>query len=114
MTASDRERAFESSTPTPQASRPGWSSIGPDLGGPLQRDRLHDTCAGVILEPDRMRWSARSCVRTPNCAAVIFFNNVGYLGMCGHGAIGVAVLVTWDVDWGNSVSTRPWAPSPWS
>jgi 4-hydroxyproline epimerase len=28
----------------------------------------------------------------PTCAAgVIFFNNVGYLGMCGHGAIGVVV-----------------------
>ena len=30
----------------------------------------------------------------PSCAAgVIFFNNVGYLGMCGHGAIGVAVTL---------------------
>jgi 4-hydroxyproline epimerase len=30
----------------------------------------------------------------PRCAAgVIFFNNAGYLGMCGHGAIGVAVTL---------------------
>jgi 4-hydroxyproline epimerase len=30
----------------------------------------------------------------PACAAgVIFFNNAGYLGMCGHGAIGVAVTL---------------------
>ncbi len=30
----------------------------------------------------------------PKCAAgVIFFNNVGYLGMCGHGTIGVAVAL---------------------
>jgi 4-hydroxyproline epimerase len=30
----------------------------------------------------------------PNCAAgVIFFNNVGYLGMCGHGLIGVAATL---------------------
>jgi 4-hydroxyproline epimerase len=30
----------------------------------------------------------------PDCAAaVIFFNNAGYLGMCGHGAIGVAVTL---------------------
>ena len=30
----------------------------------------------------------------PACAAgVIFFNNVGYLGMCGHGTIGVAVAL---------------------
>jgi 4-hydroxyproline epimerase len=30
----------------------------------------------------------------PDCAAaVIFFNNAGYLGMCGHGTIGVAVTL---------------------
>src|SRR5579884_448889 len=30
----------------------------------------------------------------PACAAgVIFFNNVGYLGMCGHGTIGLAVTL---------------------
>src|SRR5207253_5083726 len=30
----------------------------------------------------------------PSCAAgVIFFNNVGYIGMCGHGTIGVAVTL---------------------
>jgi 4-hydroxyproline epimerase len=30
----------------------------------------------------------------PSCVAgVIFFNNVGYLGMCGHGTIGVAVTL---------------------
>jgi 4-hydroxyproline epimerase len=30
----------------------------------------------------------------PSCSAgVIFFNNVGYLGMCGHGTIGVAVTL---------------------
>jgi 4-hydroxyproline epimerase len=28
-----------------------------------------------------------------NAAAVIFFNNAGYLGMCGHGMIGVAVTL---------------------
>jgi len=31
---------------------------------------------------------------TPDCAAaVIFFNNAGYLGMCGHGTIGVTVTL---------------------
>jgi 4-hydroxyproline epimerase len=31
---------------------------------------------------------------SPDCAAaVIFFNNAGYLGMCGHGMIGVAVTL---------------------
>jgi 4-hydroxyproline epimerase len=28
-------------------------------------------------------------------AAVIFFNNVGYLGMCGHGTIGVVTTLAW-------------------
>ena len=28
-------------------------------------------------------------------AGVIFFNNVGYLGMCGHGTIGVAATLAW-------------------
>jgi 4-hydroxyproline epimerase len=31
----------------------------------------------------------------PNCAAgVIFFNNVGYLGMCGHGTIGLVATLS--------------------
>ena len=77
---------------------------GPDLGaGPLdaQRDRLRehhdDLRRAVILEPrgSDALVGALLC-RTPNagCAAgVVFFNNVGYLGMCGHGAIGVAVTL---------------------
>jgi len=32
----------------------------------------------------------------PQCAAgIIFFNNVGYLGMCGHGTIGVAATLAY-------------------
>ena len=32
----------------------------------------------------------------PSCAAgVIFFNNVGYLGMCGHGTIGLVATLAW-------------------
>ena len=30
-----------------------------------------------------------------NTAGVIFFNNVGYLGMCGHGTIGVVETLRW-------------------
>ena len=26
---------------------------------------------------------------------MIFFNNVGYLGMCGHGTIGVVATLAW-------------------
>src|SRR5690606_21934019 len=30
-----------------------------------------------------------------NSAGVIFFNNVGYLGMCGHGTIGLMASLAW-------------------
>ena len=77
---------------------------GPDLGaGPLaaRRDRFQrefdryrsavvneprgsDVLVGALLvEPED-----KSCV-----AGVIFFNNVGYLGMCGHGTIGLVVTL---------------------
>jgi 4-hydroxyproline epimerase len=50
----------------------------------LCEPRGSDVVVGAwLLEPD-----------TPDCvAAVIFFNNVGYLGMCGHGTIGVAATL---------------------
>ena len=46
--------------------------------------RGSDVVVGAwLLEPD-----------TPDyAAAVIYFNNVGYLGMCGHGTIGAAVTL---------------------
>jgi 4-hydroxyproline epimerase len=50
----------------------------------LCEPRGSDVLVGAwLLEPD-----------DPGCAAaVIFFNNAGYLGMCGHGTIGVAVTL---------------------
>jgi 4-hydroxyproline epimerase len=42
--------------------------------------RGHDAMVGALLTPP---------VSTDAAAGVIFFNNVGYLGMCGHGTIGV-------------------------
>ena len=46
----------------------------------VREPRGHDAIVGALLcEP----------VNTENAAGVIFFNNVGYLGMCGHGTIGV-------------------------
>ncbi len=77
---------------------------GPDLGdGPMpsrreifQRDFDHVRRA-IILEPrgSDCLVGALLCAPTdPACAAgVIFFNNVGFLGMCGHGTIGVAVTL---------------------
>jgi 4-hydroxyproline epimerase len=76
----------------------------PDLGsGPLtvRLERLrrdHDRYRRAILcEPRGSEVLVGAFVLDPvdpACAAgVIFFNNAGYLGMCGHGAIGVAVTL---------------------
>lgn len=77
---------------------------GPDLGqGPLS-ERLHklatehdDFRQSVILEPrgSDVLVGALLCPPVdPRCATgVIFFNNTGYLGMCGHGTMGVAATL---------------------
>jgi 4-hydroxyproline epimerase len=73
---------------------------GPDLGtGPLaerlQRFRSqHDNFRSAVVNEPRgsdVIVGALLCDPVePACAAgVIFFNNVGYLGMCGHGTIGL-------------------------
>ena len=79
-------------------------SDGPELAsGPLA-DRLnefrerHDLYRRAILcEPrgsDVVVGALLLQPFDPACAAaVIFFNNAGYLGMCGHGMIGVAVTL---------------------
>lgn len=73
---------------------------GPDLGaGPLA-DRValfrsrHDRFrSAVVCEPrgsDVLVGALLCQPHAPDCVAgIIFFNNVGYLGMCGHGMIGV-------------------------
>ncbi len=73
---------------------------GPELGaGPLS-ERLallraeHDEFrSAVVCEPrgsDVLVGALLCQPHAPDCAAgVIFFNNVGYLGMCGHGTIGL-------------------------
>ena len=52
----------------------------------VNEPRGHDAIVGALLcEP-----------HDPSCAAgVIFFNNVGYIGMCGHGTIGLAVTLAY-------------------
>lgn len=73
----------------------------PDLGGGTAAERLarfrdqHDDFrAGLVNEPrgfDAMVGALLCDPRNPEAAVqVIFFNNVGYLGMCVHGTIGVA------------------------
>jgi 4-hydroxyproline epimerase len=77
---------------------------GPDLGGGTlaeRRERFrreHDAFRrAVICEPrgsDVLVGAVLVPPVDPACTTgVIFFNNVGYLNMCGHGAIGVGVTL---------------------
>ena len=77
---------------------------GPDLGaGPMPerlarfRSEFDRFRSAVVNEPrgnDAIVGALLCEPHDPSCkAGVIFFNNVGYLGMCGHGAIGVTVTL---------------------
>ena len=77
---------------------------GPDLGaGDLAARRAafvaeHDDFRSAVVNEPRgsdVMVGALVCEPSdPRCAAgVIFFNNVGTLGMCGHGTIGLAVAL---------------------
>jgi 4-hydroxyproline epimerase len=79
-------------------------SGGPDLGsgslsGRLERFRSqHDDFRSAVVNEPRgsdVIIGALLCQPTDSksAAAVIFFNNVGYLGMCGHGTIGLVVTL---------------------
>ena len=79
-------------------------SGGPDLGaGPLservKRFRSQHDCfrSAVVNEPrgSDVMVGALLCepVDPTSSAGVIFFNNVGYLGMCGHGTIGLVATL---------------------
>lgn len=79
-------------------------SGGPNLGhGPLSerlkifRAKYDGFRQATILEPRGSNAMVGALLCTPTdtrCATgVIFYNNTGYLGMCGHGAIGVAVTL---------------------
>ena len=81
-------------------------SGGPDLGsGPLigRRElfgvRFDAYRSAIVNEPrgsDAMVGALLCDSDEPGCVAgVIFFNNVGYLGMCGHGAIGVVATLAY-------------------
>jgi proline racemase len=75
---------------------------GPDLGaGPLserakvfkeKHDAFRTTVVGEPRGSDVMVGALLCEPHEPGCQfGVIFFNNVGYLGMCGHGTIGLVV-----------------------
>lgn len=79
-------------------------SGGPDLGGGSVAERLgvfrerHDRFrSAVVNEPrgsDVLVGALLLPPSDPTCVAgVLFFNNVGLLGMCGHGTIGLVVTL---------------------
>lgn len=81
-------------------------SGGPDLGKDPLASRLerfrqqHDDFRSAIVNQPRgsdVMVGALLCTPVdPSCVAgVIFFNNVGYLGMCGHGTIGLVATLAY-------------------
>lgn len=79
---------------------------GPDLGSGSLADRLEqfrkhhdDFRSAVVNEPRGSDVVVGALLCTPvdsSCAAgAIFFNNVGYLGMCGHGTIGLVATLAY-------------------
>ena len=78
---------------------------GPDLGGGTVAEQMkvfreqHDRFrSAVVSEPRGSDGLVGGLLCEPNdkscVAGVIFFNNVGYLGMCGHGTIGLLVTLS--------------------
>ena len=79
-------------------------SGGPDLGNGTMRERLErfrgefdGFRSAVVNEPrgsDAIVGALLCEPHDPSCdAGVIYFNNVGYLNMCGHGTIGMMVTL---------------------
>lgn len=77
---------------------------GPPLGGGSMADQLaefrdrHDRFrSAMVNEPRGSDVLVGALLRPPtspgSSAGVLFFNNVGYLGMCGHGTIGVVAAL---------------------
>ena len=102
MAAGRRIRVIDSHT----AGEPTRVVVGggPDLGtGPLGerlerfRKEFDTFRSAVVNEPrgnDAIVGALLCEPSNPSCdAGVIFFNNVGYLNMCGHGTIGLAVTL---------------------
>ena len=77
---------------------------GPELGDGSMAERLErfrtefdGFRSGVVCEPRGSEVVVGALLLEPvepdSAAAVIFFNDVGYLGMCGHGTIGVVTTL---------------------
>ena len=79
---------------------------GPDLGGGSlaeRRDRFKRDFdhfrSGIVNEPRGSEVIVGALLAKPQAAdcvaGAIFFNNVGYLGMCGHGMIGLVATLAY-------------------
>ena len=79
-------------------------SGGPDLGsGPITervnrfRTEFDHFRSGIVCEPRGSEVVVGALLVDPihpdSAAAVIYFNDVGYLGMCGHGTIGLVTTL---------------------
>jgi 4-hydroxyproline epimerase len=79
---------------------------GPDLGtGPMEvrRDRFrseHDAFRRALVTEPRGSETVVGALLLPpadptHTTGLIFFNNAGYLGMCGHGTIGVVTTLAY-------------------
>jgi 4-hydroxyproline epimerase len=77
---------------------------GPDFGGGTVADQLkvfrsgHDNFRSAVVNEPRGSDVLVGAIMVPpsdkSChSGLIFFNNVGYLGMCGHGTIGAVVTL---------------------
>jgi 4-hydroxyproline epimerase len=106
MTGSERRRVRVIDSHTGGEPTRLVVSGGPDLGsGPLPERlecfrREHDEFrSAVVNEPRGSDVMVGALLCEPldaACAAgVIFFNNVGYLGMCGHGTIGLVATLAY-------------------
>lgn len=81
-------------------------SGGPHLGLGSMANRLENLCSkhdnyrrAILCEPRGSDVLVGALLLEPvdpaAAAGVIFFNNAGYLGMCGHGMIGVAATLAY-------------------
>ena len=106
MTVSERQRVRVIDSHTGGEPTRLVVSGAPDLGTGTLAERLerfrdkYDAFRSAIVNEPRgsdVIVGALLCEPVdPACAAgVIFFNNVGYLGMCGHGTIGLVVTLAY-------------------
>lgn len=104
MTSSTRLRVIDSHTggePTRVVieGAPVWPGLS--MAACCERLRAdHDSLRrAIVCEPrgsDVLVGAFLLPPSRPDCdAGVVFFNNVGYLGMCGHGTIGLVATLVW-------------------